>query len=170
MDNSWDNSGQSRPSRKWKYGNSLFTASVVAVSILGVCSIGVLWFSRNQANILEVERERAKPDWAAAAVIVESLQSEGGSKALFQANPKLGRRFHNESDFLVFAAQYRSRLDPLPKEVPHPGEKNFGHSHGFGLGPTILSYKMPHGLWATFHWSAPFNNPSRQLTDLEFYQ
>ncbi len=169
MDNSWDNSGQSAPRRGWKYGNALFSASVVAISILGVGTIGVLWFSRNQAHILKVERERAKPDWAAAALIIESLQSEVGSKALYQANPKLETRFHSESGFLAFAAQWRARLEPLPKEVPHSDGKNFGHRHGFGAGPTILSYKMPHGPWVTIQWSAPFNSPSRQLTDLDLY-
>lgn len=167
MDPSWDNSGSSRPKKKWKYGEALFTAAIVACCVLGVGGIGVLWFSRNQAHLLDVERARAKPDWAAAALIIEAMRSEAGSKALYQANPKLGARFPRESDFLAFAARWRPHLDSLPEEVPRPTEKNFGHRHGFGMGPTILSYRMPRGCWVTFHWSGPYTTPSRQLTDLE---
>lgn len=170
MDNSWDNSGRSGPRKKWKYGEPLFTVTLVAAAVLVAGTAGVLWFSRNQATILETERERAKPDWAAAASIIASLQSEGGSKAIYRANPALGARFRSETDFLSFVSQWRPSLDPFPEDVPHPEEKTFGHRHGFGMGPTILSYRTPRGVWVTLHWSAPFNRPSRQLTDLEFHQ
>ena len=170
MDNSWDNSGTSKPKRNWKYGNALVSASIIAFSLLAFCTVWILWFSRNQTKIAEIERNRAKPDWAAATLIVEAMMSDAGAKALYQANPKLSTRFKSESAFLLFTYQWRSQLEPLPKDVPRPDEKNFGHRHGFGLGPTILSYKMPRGCWITIHWSGPLENPSRQLTDIECYQ
>ena len=170
MNNSWDNSGSSRQKGRWKYRETLFTVSIVLFCVLGAGAIGVLWFSHNQAGILEVERERAKPDWAAAALVVEGMRTEDGAKAIYQANPKLTTRFKNEKDFLDFAAQWRPHLDPLPKDVPRTEEKNFGHRHGYGMGPTILSYKMPSGCWVIFNWSGPYNSPSRQLTNLECNQ
>jgi len=75
MNNSWDNSGSSRQKRSWKYGEALFTVFIVVFSLLVLGTVGVYWFSHNQANILEVERERAKPDWAAATLIVEGIRS-----------------------------------------------------------------------------------------------
>ena len=170
MDNSWDNGGFPTLKGSWKYGEHLFTVSVVGVSFLVVCTVAVLWFSHNQANILQVERERAKPDWAAATLVVEAMQTEAGTKALYQANPRLSDRFRSENEFLEFVAKCRPNFDPLPKELPLPTEQNFGHRHGFGVGPTILSYKMSRGYWVTFHWSGPYNSPSRHLVDFECYQ
>jgi len=170
MDSSWDNSSAVHPKKKWKYRGAFFTASIVTISILVFCSVWVLWFSKNEVQILEVERERAKHDWAAAALIVEGLRSEEGARSLFQANPKLKAHFNSEIDFIGFAARWRPSLLPLPKEVPRSEEKNFGHRHGFGLGPTILSYKMPNGCWVTFQWNGPYDSPSRQLTNIECSQ
>lgn len=167
MDHSWENSGSSRPKGKRKYREALITVAIVALCLLGVGIPGVVWFSHNQARIDEGERARAKPDWAAAALIIEAMRTEEGSKVLYRDNPKLGSRFKSEREFLAFAAQWRPQLEPLPKEVPHSTENNFGHRHGFGMGPTLLSYRMPQGCWITFHWSGPSTNPSRQLTDLE---
>lgn len=169
MDHSWDNSNAIGPKGKWKYRGALFTAAIVASCILGFVTIWALWFSKNEAKILEVERERAKPDWAAAALIVEGLRSEEGAKGIFRANPKLNGHFKSEIEFLAFAARWRPSLEPLPKEVPPMEEQNFGYRHGFGLGQTILSYKMPKGLWVTFQWNGPAGSPSRQLTNIECF-
>lgn len=169
MDNSWDNGEPPLLKGSWKYGEHLFTISVVATCFLVVCTIAALWFSHNQATVIQVERERAKADWAAASLIVEAIQTEAGTKLLYQANPKLSRRFKSEMEFLEFVAKCRPSLDSLPKEVPLPTEENFGYRHGFGLGPTILSYKTPRGYWVIFHWSGPQNSPSRQLIDFEYY-
>lgn len=153
MDNSWDNSKTKKsikPRGGRIYRGALSTAAILATCVLGFVAIWVLWFSENEAKILEVERERAKPDWIAAASIVEGLRSEEGAKGIFRENPRLSAHFKNEIDFLAFAARWRPSLEPLPKEMPRIAEKNFGYRHGFGLGQTILSYRMPKGHWVTF--------------------
>jgi len=170
MDNSWDNSNSFKPNRSWKYKGTLVTLSILAFCTLSLITIWILWSSRNEANIVEEARERAKPDWVAAAVIVEKMRTEIGSKALYQANPKLSVRFKSEKEFLDFVARWRPYLESLPKNVPRSGENIFGHRHGLGWGPTILSYKMPQGWWVIFQWNGPYDFPSRQLTNIECFR
>ena len=167
MDHSWENSDSSPPKGKRKFREALIAVAIVALCLLGVGIPGVVCFSRNQDRIDARERTRAQPDWAAAALIIEAMGTEEGSKALYRDNPKLGSRFKSEREFLAFAAHWRPQLEPLPKDVPGPAENNFGHRHGFGMGPTLLSYRMPKGCWITLQWSGPHTSPSRQLTDLE---
>lgn len=170
MDDSWDSSGASKSKTKWNYGKHLFTGFVVAACVLGAGTIGVVWYSLHRTEIHEAQRERAKPDWASAATVVAAMRSEDGSMALYRANPSLGARFRTEKAFLEFAARWRPFLEPLPVDVPDSAEKNFGHRHGFGVGPTILSYRMSRGCWITLQWSGPHTVPSRKLTDIECSQ
>lgn len=167
MDNSWDNSAASTPKGPGKFRGALVTAAVIALSLVAFGAVWGLWFSNNQARLLDAERERARPDWASAALIVEGLRTEAGTRALFQANPKLGAHFRSEQEFLEVAARWRPSLEPLPRELPRAEDQVFGHRHGFGLGPTILSYRMPKGSWITLQWDGPYDAPARQLTQIE---
>lgn len=171
MDSSWDNSKSTESHKSDNLGGILFKGSIVGMFVIAVFTIIIFVGHQNRPQIIESERMRARPDWAATKEIVEALKTEAGTKGLFQKYPKLAHRFKTEQAFLIYVAHWRPQLDSLPQEVPPFNGHGFGFGGGlFGMGSTLIRYRMPSGCWISLTWSGPYTRPPHQLTDFECFQ
>ncbi len=167
MDNSWDNGGG--PTRKksaipWA---KLATGSAIALLLVLGGAGGVYWLTQNQDRIERFGREQAKGDWAEAGRITEALRTPEGAIALYRRNPRLGKTFPTDQDFLKAAALWRPHLEALPAAVPSPEEGRFGHRMGFGgMGEAIISFRMENGTWIRLSWNGQSSNTARQLVEI----
>ena len=171
MDNSWDNSRSLRPRKINKFSANPFKIFIVGMFIVTFLGLIIFVGYQSRSQIIESERRRAQPDWAATKEILEALKTDSGTKRLFRRYPKLAQRFKTEQEFLSYAAHWRPYLDSLPPEVPPLNGPGFGFGGGLlGLGSTRIRYRMPSGCWIALTWTGPYSRPPHQLADLECFQ
>ncbi len=145
-DSGWDNGGMPLAKKKGVpvWGKVLVGCGVAMLLLLGSC-VGVAWWGMGKLS------EKADQAWAEMDQTIRSLKTELGTKALYQANPRLADTYPNEEDFLKAAEDWRGKLGEFPTRRPSirdlvKEENGAGHlkidSRNDG---TWIEYQIPKG-------------------------
>lgn len=113
-DSSWDNNGQPMQRKK---GMSIWAKVALGcgvVFLLGMGGCVVLGATCARA----IGKTIDGPEWGLLKEAVQQLQSDDGTKALYQANPDLWQAYPSEEAFLQQARTWRPKLEPLPPHMP----------------------------------------------------
>src|SRR5512135_2234296 len=112
-DASWDNSGLPKKETGMPgWVKVLLGCGVAMLLAMGACVGFAAWGCRAMTHSMETA------EWGQLRQAVAQLQTDDGTRALYQANPGLAARYPDEAAFLKAAQQWRPRLEPLPERVP----------------------------------------------------
>jgi hypothetical protein len=132
VDSSWDNSGQPLPKKGLGTGMKVLLGCGIAVLLaLVTCAVGgaVLGnYIRKDPKAFETRVEGfakglVQKDWERLRTLVDQLQTDGGARAVYRANPSLAKTQGTEEAFLQAVQAWRPRLGPLPLEIPVSGHR-----------------------------------------------
>ncbi|HZU53914.1 MAG TPA: hypothetical protein VFF77_08460 [Holophagaceae bacterium] len=162
LDASWDNSGLP-PQRK---GMPTWLKVLAGCGILMVLAIGsCVGFA---AWGLHKVSDMGKAQWPRYVETVKELQDPASTKAVYEANPRLQKRFPDEAAFEQQVAEWRPALQTPPDEMPsittgraiafegRNHEVRFGAGSGEapsdGRKTSMAGYKMKDGRMFVIVW------------------
>lgn len=141
----------------------LLGCGVVMLLLLSTCIGGAVWLkhriSKDPEGFKKQMEEKAmgfakdflKAPWAALRQVVEQLQTVEGTKGLYAANPDLKGRYPTEEAFLEAAQGWRTKLTPLPAEIPNLMEGHLNFNKSFGRTQE-MDYRTPQGVRIRIEW------------------
>jgi hypothetical protein len=160
MDASWDNSGL--PPRK--KGMPTWLKVLAGCGILFVLAIGsCVGFA---AWGLHKVSDMGKAQWPRYVETVKELQDPAATKALYEANPGLHKRFSDEGAFESQIAEWRPALQTPPDQMPsltsgramafegrnHTVHIGNGEAPDTGGKTSVAGYKMDDGRMFVIIW------------------
>lgn len=134
-DSAWDNSGVVPPKKKLGTGMKvLFGCGIAFLIAIVTCTVGGVMLEnmiKKDPKAFENRVENwakgfLQKDWDRLRVLVDQLQTDEGTKAVYRSNPDLRQDHPSEEEFLKVVQGWRPRLTLLPAEVPIDGA---GHGH-----------------------------------------
>lgn len=162
MDSSWDNSGL--PPRKQgmpTWLKVLAGCGIVAVLAIGSCVGFAAWSFHKVADL-------GKAQWPRYVETVKELQDPAGTKALYEANAGLHKRFPDADAFEQQVAEWRPAIQTPPDQMPSitsgramafEGRNHTVHIQvGSGEAPdtsgktSVAGYKMEDGRMLLIVW------------------
>lgn len=112
MDASWDNSGlppQKKGMATWI--KVLAGCGIVMVLLLGSC-IGLAAWGIHKASSM------GQAQWPTYVATVKALEDPASTKALYEANPDLQKRFPDADAFEQQVAEWRPAIQTPPDQMP----------------------------------------------------
>ena len=149
-DSSWDNNGQ--PMQR-KQGMSIWAKVALGcgvVFLLGMGGCVVLGATCARA----IGKTMDGREWGQLKEAIQQLQSDEGTKALYQANPDLWQAYPSEEAFLEQARTWRPKLEPLPQEMPSilTGKISYNVQVNGGFRKVELGYTNTRGAAIASRW------------------
>jgi len=143
VDNPWDNSGL--PPEKKGMGTGmkvLLGCGITLLIVMGACVGGGLILGRMikkdpkgfEARMEAFGKGLVQKDWDHFRNLVDQLQTDEGTLAVYRANPGLQQEHSTEAQFLEAARGWRPKLKPLPSEIPE-GRRHRRHRQEPSAGP-----------------------------------
>jgi hypothetical protein len=165
-ESNWDQDNRIDPTAKpgmpvW--AKFLLGCGIIAVLVLTTCIGGVAYlghrikkdpegFKKNfEDKALGFARDMVRQPWEALRNVVDQLQTEEGSAALYAANPGLKERYPTSQSFVEAARDWRSKLEPLPPELPDLREGSLSINKNFGKTQRI-EYRTKKGIRIRSEW------------------
>lgn len=158
-DGNWDNAGAPTPSKGMPLWGKITLGccggcALVFVLLLVTCVGGVRWVAKHgvpEAFDKAVGSAFLDRVWGEMDQAVRGLETEAGSRALYQSNPGLAENYPTEDDFLKAAEEWRPLLGEFPSKRPSlaaltQGRKGGGHfSINTQNSSTRVEYQIPKG-------------------------
>lgn len=172
-ESAWDNSGL--PPNKgvpW-WLKALLGCGLLILLVLGGCVGGCYylghWAKKDpqgfEKSMQGFVGQFIKDDWDDARHAVDQLLTDEGTKALYLANPGLESRFPTEASFLQAAQEWRTKLKPLPEQLPDLKNGTLSFQNSVGNRST-LTYRPDGGNQIRFVWTGTQKNGDRTLVDI----
>ena len=151
VDSSWDNGGTAPPAQSGMpvWAKVLLGCGVAAVLALATCVGGGAYFFSRVSHAMKGR------EWTQLRTVSDALQTDEGTRLLYQQNPGLAADYATESDFLKAIQAWRPRLEPLPMEMPGlmTGRIAYNVRKVGGRPKQVeLGYRNGKGVWLKVRW------------------
>lgn len=173
-DSSWDNSGlPARPKGMPLWLKVILGCGVLMMLLFGGCVGGCYYLGHLaksdpkgfEKSIQGFAGKFIKDDWDEARRVVDQLQTDDGTKALYKANPGLAETYPTEAAFLEAAKGWRPHLAPLPADLPDLDKQDLSYQNNMG-GRTVLSYRNADGGHLRLAWTGSKKHGDRTLVEI----